>query len=350
MDLFHLLMPAEQQPFLNALLPEKRGTGSHRRKIPVLLVTDIGSDVDDTVALLALCGSEALELVGVVTSHGSTRQRAAVARGWLRKLHVPDSRVPVAAHADGETRPCVVPGGSPAPDAAALFPGPAEQLILRLARKHRGNLVIVGIGPLGPLASALRQDWGYALKRVAGIYLQGNAIVEGQGATARLRADAKAFNFREGMDAAETVLSLQRDVPFVFLGKYAAYRVGLSVPDFQSWQQKSLPNFRCFLQAQMDNFRRGNPKLFYKLYGIPEAARHADAWFLYLEKKGQAAAFPYDPLCVLALDSPELFHGIKVGKHLLIGNTEKEHSIPDQSRVHDALISIVGAGARKANL
>ena len=39
-------------------------------RTPVLLVTDIGADLDDTLAFLTIAGSPALRLVGVVTSVG----------------------------------------------------------------------------------------------------------------------------------------------------------------------------------------------------------------------------------------------------------------------------------------
>ncbi len=49
---------------------------SHRT--PVLLITDLGRDIDDTCALLALCSSPELELVGVVTCGGNSEARAKV--------------------------------------------------------------------------------------------------------------------------------------------------------------------------------------------------------------------------------------------------------------------------------
>ena len=44
----------------------------------MLLITDLGRDIDDTCALLALCASPELELVGVVTCGGNSVARAKV--------------------------------------------------------------------------------------------------------------------------------------------------------------------------------------------------------------------------------------------------------------------------------
>ena len=52
--------------------------------VPVLMITDIGRDPVDTVALLALLAYRPeFELVGVVTSGASERMRAALVMEWL---------------------------------------------------------------------------------------------------------------------------------------------------------------------------------------------------------------------------------------------------------------------------
>ena len=48
-------------------------------KIPVLLDTDIGSDIDDAVALAYLLRQPRCELVGITTVSGDVQQRAALA-------------------------------------------------------------------------------------------------------------------------------------------------------------------------------------------------------------------------------------------------------------------------------
>ncbi|MCY4014925.1 MAG: nucleoside hydrolase [Gammaproteobacteria bacterium] len=51
--------------------------------IPVILDTDIGTDIDDTWALAMLLNSPELQLEAVVTSHGDTRYRALLAAKTL---------------------------------------------------------------------------------------------------------------------------------------------------------------------------------------------------------------------------------------------------------------------------
>ena len=54
-------------------------------KTPILLVTDIGSDPDDILALLVLLASDLLKVEAIVTTGGDTLNRARVAaRSFLR--------------------------------------------------------------------------------------------------------------------------------------------------------------------------------------------------------------------------------------------------------------------------
>ena len=54
------------------------------RRIPVILDTDIGNDIDDTWALGQLLNSPELDLKLVLTSTGDTESRARVAAKFLR--------------------------------------------------------------------------------------------------------------------------------------------------------------------------------------------------------------------------------------------------------------------------
>ncbi|HEY4577672.1 MAG TPA: nucleoside hydrolase [Yaniella sp.] len=52
-------------------------------RIPVIPHTDIGSNIDDLLALLFMLGSQRLDLVGVTTVYGDTSLRAKVTRSVL---------------------------------------------------------------------------------------------------------------------------------------------------------------------------------------------------------------------------------------------------------------------------
>jgi purine nucleosidase len=150
---------------------------------PVLLDTDIGSDVDDALALgLILAAPEALALAAVTTVAGDTGLRARIAAGLLALAGRPD--VEVCA---GEAQPLLrAPGRfawfghEPAcvveAPAAKVSPEPAPARIVRAARELPG-LELVAVGPLTNLARALALDPELP-RRVAGLTLMGGHVRE----------------------------------------------------------------------------------------------------------------------------------------------------------------------------
>src|ERR671924_236556 len=55
-----------------------------RERRPVVLDTDIGSDVDDALALAMLFGAPEVDLLGVTTVYGDVQVRARIARRLAR--------------------------------------------------------------------------------------------------------------------------------------------------------------------------------------------------------------------------------------------------------------------------
>jgi len=130
---------------------------------PLLLDTDLGSDVDDALALgVLLSAPEELDLVAVTTVAGKPERRAWAA---ARLLGVAGrSEVEVCA---GVAEPLVrrerfvwreiETEGYPAGPEARLSPEAGPARIVRAAREHPG-LEILAIGPLTNLAHALALD------------------------------------------------------------------------------------------------------------------------------------------------------------------------------------------------
>src|SRR5271169_2024723 len=71
-------------------------------KIPVILDTDIGSDIDDAFALALIIHSPEFELLGVTTVSGDTAARARIAAKMLCEAGGKWRQVPVAAGAPGK--------------------------------------------------------------------------------------------------------------------------------------------------------------------------------------------------------------------------------------------------------
>ena len=150
---------------------------------PILFDTDIGSDVDDALALgLVLEAREALELVAVTTvgRHGAIRAR--VAASLLGLAGRRDIEVSI-----GEERPLLRSGDRfnwfdhehrcvAAAPLAPISAEPAPERIARAAREVAG-LELVAVGPLTNLARALALDPDLP-RRVAGLTIMGGHVRE----------------------------------------------------------------------------------------------------------------------------------------------------------------------------
>ena len=125
---------------------------------PVLLDTDIGSNVDDLLALLFVLGSQNLKLVGVTTVYEDTHLRARIAAATLSLAGRDD--VPIGfGNAEPKSGRDVFWTGhegegfdlsrveNPQTTAAAVY---ADAL-----RTHGSRLVVAAIGPLTNAVEAL---------------------------------------------------------------------------------------------------------------------------------------------------------------------------------------------------
>ena len=152
---------------------------SSGRSRPVLLDTDIGSDVDDALALaLLLALRDELDLVAVTTVTGDTALRSRIASRLLAAAGRPEVEVcageslPLAGGSFswfGHEPRCVVDGLD-----ARELDEPAPERIVRAAREVDG-LELVFIGPMTNLARALALDPELP-RRVAGLTIMGGHI------------------------------------------------------------------------------------------------------------------------------------------------------------------------------
>jgi len=150
--------------------------------VRILLDSDLGSDVDDALALgVVLAEPEALELVAVTTVAGDPAARAAATARLLGLAG--RTGVEVCAGASDPLvrrdrfvwRDIETEGYPEGPD-AVLSPEPAAERIVRAAREVP-ELELVAIGPLTNLAHALALDPKLP-RRVAGLTVMGGHVRE----------------------------------------------------------------------------------------------------------------------------------------------------------------------------
>jgi inosine-uridine nucleoside N-ribohydrolase len=128
----------------------------------VLFDTDIGSDIDDAVALAYLLAQPDCELLGITTVSGGSERRAAMASAMCR---VAGADVPIFPGSSGpllgEQRQPYVPqadrlGSWPHQD---RFPvGEAIAFLSQTIRAHPGEVTLLAVGPMTNLALLFRSD------------------------------------------------------------------------------------------------------------------------------------------------------------------------------------------------
>ena len=164
-------------------------------RVPAVIDTDIGADIDDTFALALALASPELDVVGVTTVGGGNpfdpyvgqRKDRDDHRAWLvcRFLTQAGAKpTPVAAGADPQPKSPMDWQVQYRRHPAAIYnrtlkpvKESAVELMAKLARERDG-LTIVALGPLTNVARFL-QDEPAAARRIKRIVLMGGSVVVG---------------------------------------------------------------------------------------------------------------------------------------------------------------------------
>ena len=147
---------------------------------PAVLDTDIGTDVDDLLALTLLARAPEVRLIGITTVYGDTLLRARIARWTCDRLDRADVAVVPGL---GETltgRDIWWPGheGVGLADLESVSISgdlAAVDYLCQTARDHAGELDLFAIGPLTNIAAALAADDSFA-RNLHHLYIMGGAF------------------------------------------------------------------------------------------------------------------------------------------------------------------------------
>jgi purine nucleosidase len=243
-----------------------------------VLDTDIGSDVDDLLALAVVLGSPELALTGVTTVYGDVLLRARMVRRALRMAGGPDVPVAAGRSATRSGRPVWWAGheGRLMPDLDQEQVDPSLDAVALLA----ASPLVVAIGPLTDLAGAVEAP-GARIER---------AVVMG-GDFGSARAE---HNILSDVDAAVAVA--RSGVGLVMIGLDQTERVRLKRAAADAFE--ALGGLGRILAAEMRQFQ---------------------------DYLGRDHTVPHDPLAVLTLARPDLFR-------LEAGTVSVEPAGPDAGR------------------
>ena len=172
-------------------------------RAPVILDTDIGTDIDDAFALALVINSPELELLGVTTVAGDTQARARLAAKLLWEAGGTWRKVPVYAGEPGKPQPIDQTRWADGFTSPALHNTGAVDFMNTEINRRPGRVTIVAIGELTNVAALLKSGPSVA-KKIKLIALMGGSIARGYAPDSKPEAE---WNIKSNPEAAQTVFS-----------------------------------------------------------------------------------------------------------------------------------------------
>lgn len=242
----------------------------------VILDTDIGTDVDDAMALCQILGSPEILLDSATTVYGDTILRGRIAHRYARLAgRVLDVHAGIGAPSTGRT--VYWPGHEGALhegiDAEPTPPTDAVEHLTRRLIEAQGAIDVVAIGPLTNLAALVQRE-PEAVSRIRHLWLMGGDFGPDPIAEHNILSDSAA---------ARVVLSA--GIPTTITGLEVTRRLRIGTEALE--RIRSAGDLGRVLAAEMSHWRR-----FWN-----------EEWNV-----------PHDPITVLTLTRPELFGFTQQGR------------------------------------
>jgi purine nucleosidase len=172
-------------------------------KLPVILDTDIGTDIDDAFALALIMSSPELQLLGVTTVSGDTAARARLAARFLWEAGGKWRQVPVVAGRPGIPQPIEQTRWADGFVSPQILKESAVDFLRSQFHRRPGEITLIAIGELTNVAELLKTDPVVA-KKIQRIVLMGGSIARGYGPDSGPEAE---WNIKSNPAAAHAVFS-----------------------------------------------------------------------------------------------------------------------------------------------
>ena len=241
----------------------------------IILDTDIGTDVDDALALAVLLGSNRVDLLGITTVYGDPKLRSQIA------MHLCELAGATVQTFAGESQPIsgreAWMSGNEGKNYENLnrYKPQDEKAVDYLVESINSNpheIEIVAIGPLTNIARAIQVSNDFA-QNVKNIWIMGGDFTQSR----------VEHNFKCDIEAARIVL--ESSIP-------------ISILDLPSSQKTIIRD------KEIDEISKA-PHLGELLYS------EIMSW---IQPRGQNWTIPHDPIAVLALLNPEFFETSRAGR------------------------------------
>ena len=234
----------------------------------IILDTDIGSDVDDALALATLLGSESVNLLGITTVYGDTKLRARIAH---HLCHIANKSISVFAGVEAPLSGREVwSTGSEGNSFSnlnqyALENKTAVEFLVGAVNQNPGEIEVIAIGPLSNIATAIMQARSFA-KNVKHLWVMGGDFTN----------EKIEHNFKCDTTAAKIVLESE---------------ISITILDLPSSQKTIIQKDEI---EQIKSSGKLGPILYTEILN-------------WIQPRNQDWTTPHDPIAVIAMLEPELF-------------------------------------------
>jgi len=234
----------------------------------IILDTDIGSDVDDALALAMLLGCDSINLLGITTVYGDTRLRAQIAQHLCHIagrtiLMFPGIQTPLSGRE-------VWMSGSEGKDFLHLSNYQIEaksavEFLIETVNNAPGQIEILAIGPLTNIATAIQQSLDFSHK-LNHLWIMGGDFTKSK----------VEHNFKCDVTAAKVVM--ESSIPITILDLPSSQKTIIESNEID--EIKSSGRLGDFLYSEIMNW---------------------------IQPRQQDWTTPHDPIASLAIIQPELF-------------------------------------------
>lgn len=241
----------------------------------IILDTDIGTDVDDALAMAVLLGSKEVDLIGITTVYGDARLRSTIA---MHLCSLVNRTIPTYI---GESKPIsgreVSMSGSEGNNFENLdlfIPEStsAVEFLVSAVITQPKSIDVIAIGPLTNIARAI-QSSQYFEKKIKRVWIMGGDFTQSK----------VEHNFKCDIDAARIVL--ESNIPISILDSPSAQKTIIRMEEIE--QIRNAPVLGALLYSEIMSW---------------------------IQPRNQDWTIPHDPIAVLTLLMPEFFQSTPAGQ------------------------------------
>jgi purine nucleosidase len=241
----------------------------------VILDTDIGTDVDDALALAVLLGSKEVDLIGITTVYGDAQLRSTIA---MHLCSLKNRSIPTFI---GESKPIsgreIWMSGSEGKnfkDLDSFTPQTtsAVDFLVGTVVAQPKSVDVIAIGPLTNIAQAIQVERDF-VEKVKRVWIMGGDFTQSR----------VEHNFKCDIDAARIVM--ESNVPISILDLPSSQKTIIRMEEIE--QIRNAPVFGTLLYSEIMSW---------------------------IQPRNQDWTIPHDPIAALSLLAPEFFESSPAGQ------------------------------------